>query len=133
LPEKIERQATCFDSGPPVEGVFSLARIFRENETPDRDGAGAVSRLWNRTTLLYRTEAANAIGGFVDLPGRLGETIDWLARGRDLGSTGSGLMHRWRRTSGNLCWPPRRRARSIPARHRQCRHGMQRCPSRLWH
>ncbi|MHA1190315.1 MAG: hypothetical protein ACTSSQ_07685, partial [Alphaproteobacteria bacterium] len=49
------------------------------------DGAGAVSRLWTRTTLLYRTEAANAIGSFVDLPGRLGETIDWLARGRDLG------------------------------------------------
>ena len=46
---------------------------------------GTVRRLWTRTTLLFRTEAAREVGDFVDLPGQLGEVIDWLARSRDLG------------------------------------------------
>ena len=68
-----------------VAGVFTLARMFPDGAPPDPQGTGAVRRLWTRTTLVFRTEMARAVGDFVDLPGRLGEVIDWLARSRDLG------------------------------------------------
>lgn len=85
LPSKIARQAEYFASNAGLAGVFSLARLFADGEPPASDGAGAIRRLWTRTTLLFRIEAARAVGDFVDLPGRLGEVIDWLARSRDLG------------------------------------------------
>ena len=84
LPQKIERQAALFRSDPGLAGVFSLARLFADGAAPDPNGEGAIRRLWTRTTLLFRTEAARAVGDFVDLPGQLGEVIDWLARSRDL-------------------------------------------------
>ena len=85
LPSKIARQAECFASDAGLAGVFSLARLFADSELPAPDGAGAIRRLWTRTTLWFRIEAARVVGDFVDLPGRLGEVIDWLARSRDLG------------------------------------------------
>jgi glycosyltransferase involved in cell wall biosynthesis len=85
LPHKIARQAACFEADPDVAGVFALARLFADGAEPDPDGAGAVRRLWTRTTLLFRSDAAREVGDFVDLPGRLGEVIDWLDRSRDLG------------------------------------------------
>jgi glycosyltransferase involved in cell wall biosynthesis len=85
LPQKAARQAACFDEDPAVAGVFTLARMFADGDTPDPEGSGALRRLWTRTTLMVRTEAAREIGDFVDLPGRLGEVIDWIARSRDLG------------------------------------------------
>jgi glycosyltransferase involved in cell wall biosynthesis len=85
LPDKIARQARCFRDYPDVAGVFSLAQLFRDGATPVDRELGAVQRLWTRTTMFYRSDAARAVGDLVDLPGRLGETIDWLARARDLG------------------------------------------------
>jgi hypothetical protein len=35
--------------------------------------------------LLFRTDAAREVGDLVDLPGYLGEVVDWLARSLDLG------------------------------------------------
>jgi hypothetical protein len=85
LPEKIARQAARLQVDIGVAGVFALARLFADGETPDPAGNGPVRRLWTRTTLLYRMDAAREVGDFVDLPGRLGEMVDWLARARDLG------------------------------------------------
>ncbi len=85
LPSKIAKQATVFEQDPGVAGVFTLARLFADGETPDPDGSGALRRLWTRSTLLFRTDAAREVGDFIDLPGRLGEVIDWLSRSRDLG------------------------------------------------
>jgi glycosyltransferase involved in cell wall biosynthesis len=85
LPRKIEIQASLFESEPGIAGVFSLARLFADGAAPDPNGQGAIRRLWTRTTLLFSTEAARAVGDFVDLPGQLGEGIDWLSRSRDLG------------------------------------------------
>jgi glycosyltransferase involved in cell wall biosynthesis len=85
LPRKIEIQASLFESEPGIAGVFSLARLFADGAAPDPNGQGAIRRLWTRTTLLFSTEAARAVGDFVDLPGQLGEVIDWLSRSRDLG------------------------------------------------
>jgi glycosyltransferase involved in cell wall biosynthesis len=85
VPEKIARQAARFAADPGVVGVFALARLFADGETPDPEGPGPVRRLWTRTTLLYRSDAAREVGDFVDLPGQLGEVVDWLARSRDLG------------------------------------------------
>ncbi len=85
LPQKIARQAACFEANPGLAGVFALARLFADGEAPAPDGNGTIRRLWTRTTLLFRREAAREVGDFIDLPGRLGEVIDWLARSRDLG------------------------------------------------
>jgi glycosyltransferase involved in cell wall biosynthesis len=85
LPRKMEIQASLFESEPGIAGVFSLARLFADGAAPDPNGQGAIRRLWTRTTLLFSTEAARAVGDFVDLPGQLGEVIDWLSRSRDLG------------------------------------------------
>lgn len=85
LPNKIARQAALFHDDPGLAGVFSLARLFTDGTVPDPNGGGAIRRLWTRTTLLFRTEAAHAVGDFIDLPGKVGEVVDWLARSRDLG------------------------------------------------
>lgn len=85
LPTKMARQIETLDADPGLTGVFTLARLFRDGDAPDPDGAGSVRRLWTRSTLLFRTEAARAVGDVVDLPGNLGEMIDWLARSLDLG------------------------------------------------
>jgi len=85
LPQKIARQVECFADDPGLAGVFTLARLFPDGQVPDPDGDGAVLRLWTRTTLLFRADAAREVGAVVDLPGRLGEMVDWLARSRDLG------------------------------------------------
>jgi glycosyltransferase involved in cell wall biosynthesis len=85
LPGKIERQAQCFEAAPETAGVFASARLFRDGGSEGDGGEGATQRLWTRTTLVYRSKAARDVGDFIDLPGRLGETIDWIARGRDLG------------------------------------------------
>jgi hypothetical protein len=85
LPHKIARQSDCFDADPGLAGVFSLARLFTDGEPATVAGDGAVRRLWTRTTLLFRQDAAREVGDFIDQPGKLGEVIDWLARSRDLG------------------------------------------------
>jgi glycosyltransferase involved in cell wall biosynthesis len=85
LPSKIAAQASVFGRDPGVSGVFTRARLFHDGAPLDPNGGGAARSLWGRTTLLYRTAAARAIGDVVDPPGRMGEMIDWLARGRDLG------------------------------------------------
>jgi glycosyltransferase involved in cell wall biosynthesis len=85
LPHKIERQFAFYADNTNLAGIFSLARLFNDGEKPDPQGIGAVRRLWTRTTMLFRTQAAREIGDFTDFPGQLGEVIDWLARSRDLG------------------------------------------------
>jgi len=85
LSQKIERQAARIEAEPDLAGVFGLARLFVDGEPPAADGNGPVRRLWTRTTLLFRIEAAREIGDFVDLPGRLGEVVDWMARSREIG------------------------------------------------
>ncbi len=85
LPEKAARQIAALEADPGLAGVFTLARQFRDGEAADPNGPGAVTRLWTRTTLLFRAEAAREVGDFTDLPGLLGEVVDWLARSRDIG------------------------------------------------
>jgi len=85
LPYKIACQAACFAADPGLAGVFALARLFLDGEPATAEGNGTVRRLWTRTTLLFRHEAARKVGDFIDQPGKLGEVIDWLARSRDLG------------------------------------------------
>lgn len=85
LPRKMEVQAQRFAEEDDIVGVFSLARQFAEHETPDPHAPGPEYRLWTRTTMVLRTEAAGQVGAFHDFPGRLGELVDWLSRSRELG------------------------------------------------
>ncbi len=85
LPNKIESQYAALNDDKDLVAVFTLARQFADGSDPDPEGDGAVRRLWTRTTMLFRTESALEVGDLVDLPGRLGELVDWLARSREMG------------------------------------------------
>jgi glycosyltransferase involved in cell wall biosynthesis len=85
LPHKIARQAAAFADDPELSGVFSLARQFIDGDPRNAQAGSGEHRLWTRTTLLYRSNAARKVGDFTDFPGRLGEVVDWLARARALG------------------------------------------------
>lgn len=83
LPRKVERQLALLDARPDLAGVFGRGQIFKGPVSAPV--LGPVVDLWSRTTLMMRTEAARAIGPMIDPPGGRGDTIDWIARGRDLG------------------------------------------------
>jgi len=85
LPEKMARQINRLDAEPAVAAVFSLAKMFADGADPDSGAPGPEIRLWTRTTMVYRTAAAREIGAMRDFPGYLGELVDWLGRGRELG------------------------------------------------
>ena len=85
LPSKMEKQLAYLEANRDVAGVFALGRLFRDREKSDPQGSGAVQRLWTRTTMVFRTEAAHEVGDLTDFPGYLGELIDWLGRSRALG------------------------------------------------
>ena len=85
LPRKAERQLAALHDDPDLAAVFTLGRLFRDGSEPDPAGDGAVTRLWTRTTMFFRTGAAQLVGDLVDAPGRLGELVDWLARSREIG------------------------------------------------
>ncbi|WP_428031319.1 glycosyltransferase family 2 protein [Ancylobacter sp.] len=84
LPPKMEVQAARLVGSPDITAAFSLARQFKDGETPDPH-VGPEYRLWTRTTMVLKTESARQVGDFHDFPGRLGELVDWLGRSRDLG------------------------------------------------
>lgn len=85
LPNKMERQLAYLEGHPEVDAVFALGRLFRDGEPADASGAGEVTRLWTRTTMVFRATAARETGDLLDFPGYLGELVDWLSRSRDLG------------------------------------------------
>jgi len=85
LPGKMQRQIEILAADPGLSGIFALARLFHDGERPDPDGASPDKRLWTRTTMVYRMDHARAIGDMADFPGYIGEFIDWISRGRDLG------------------------------------------------
>jgi glycosyltransferase involved in cell wall biosynthesis len=85
LPGKAERQLAVLRDDPGLAAVFTLGRLFRDGSQPDPAGDGRVTRLWTRTTMFFRTGAAQEVGDLVDPPGRLGELVDWLARSREIG------------------------------------------------
>jgi glycosyltransferase involved in cell wall biosynthesis len=84
LSDKAERQLRLFADNLDMDGVVGQTQVF---EGPI--GARRLIRVddnWGRTTLMFRTASARRIGLLrTDLPGHMGEVVDWIARGRDLG------------------------------------------------
>ncbi len=85
LPHKMERQIGALEADPGLAAVFSLAKVFPDGTAPDPAIHDQLVRLWTRTTMVCRTSAAREIGAMHDFPGYIGEFIDWVGRGRDLG------------------------------------------------
>ncbi|HUD52692.1 glycosyltransferase family A protein [Parvibaculum sp.] len=83
LPGKAERQLALLDARPGLAGVFARGQIFKGPVSAPV--LGPVADLWSRTTLMMRSGAARAIGPMIDPPGGRGDTIDWIARGREIG------------------------------------------------
>lgn len=85
LPQKMERQIAFLSQRPELMAVFTKGETFQDGESAQPPGAGGQLDLWTRTTMVYRADGMRAIGGMRDFPGNLGELIDWLGRGRELG------------------------------------------------
>ena len=85
LPHKMERQIAALEADAGLSAVFTLARVFPDGAEPDPAIHQQLVRLWTRTTMVCRTAAAREIGAMRDFPGYVGEFVDWIGRGRDLG------------------------------------------------
>ena len=83
LPDKMAVQLAHLQQNPDCGLVFCHMRTFRNDG--EQKGSDVVSAGWSRTTIAGRTDVARQIGDITDQPGRRGEMIDWLARGRHLG------------------------------------------------
>lgn len=85
LPVKMERQIAILSQRPELMAVFSKGETFQDREGRGPAAAGKTLDLWTRTTMVYRADGMRAIGAMRDFPGNLGDLIDWLGRGRELG------------------------------------------------
>lgn len=83
LPHKIERQLAALESAPDCSAVFGKLASFT-GDPASADFAGARDG-WSRSTMLVRRDAAMQTGAIGDLPGRVGEMVDWWARMREQG------------------------------------------------
>jgi glycosyltransferase involved in cell wall biosynthesis len=83
LPKKAEIQLRKMADASELSGLCSRAHTFKGQAAEPQ--LGSIIDFWSRTTLLVRSEVARKIGPMIDPPGGRGDTIDWIARGRDLG------------------------------------------------
>ncbi|WP_235679232.1 glycosyltransferase family 2 protein [Aquibium microcysteis] len=79
-PGKMELQLAHLAGAPAAAGVFGHWRTFRS--TPE-EGLGPAVAGWTRTTLTIRRDVLHGVGAMVDLPGRVGDMIDWIQRARE--------------------------------------------------
>jgi glycosyltransferase involved in cell wall biosynthesis len=84
LPHKMEKQLQEFLRHKEIAACFAQTRQFHDGSTDD--GSGRAADAWTRTTMVMRTEVALSVGRVVDLPGGVGELVDWLARIRETGA-----------------------------------------------
>jgi glycosyltransferase involved in cell wall biosynthesis len=84
LPQKARLQLDRLEADPGLSGLFAKGRTFKGSASAPN--FGPLVDLWVRTTLLMRAELARRIGPLADdLPGNMGELVDWIARGREMG------------------------------------------------
>jgi len=83
LPGKARTQLEYLAQNPAISGLFGRAQIFKG--TVEQPVLGSIIDMWSRTTMMIRTSVAREIGPMFDPPGGRGDTIDWLARGQELG------------------------------------------------
>ena len=83
IQEKAARQMERLAAVPVLDGVFSLARLFKHGETPRPEAP--VQQFWGRTTMLMRTASARRVGPVIDPAHGRGDMVDWIARARELG------------------------------------------------
>jgi glycosyltransferase involved in cell wall biosynthesis len=81
--EKTALQLERLAAVPELDGVFSLARLFKHGEQPHPNAP--VQEFWGRTTMLIRTASARRVGPVIDPAHSRGDMIDWIARARELG------------------------------------------------
>ncbi len=80
LPSKMDRQLSYLQCTPNCSAVFAQMQCFGHPKYDQQIQDG-----WSRTTMVFRRPLFTEIGGFMDPPGRRGEMVDWLAKGREAG------------------------------------------------
>lgn len=84
LPGKAESQIRYLLEKPGVAGTFTRATVFHGSATQPRFGRDM--DLWTRSTMLLRGSVVKQLGLMLtDMPGGMGEFVEWTSRGRDLG------------------------------------------------
>lgn len=82
LPGKADTQLLRLEKSSEISGLCTRAQTFKGSIS--EPVLGSAFDLWSRTTMIIRAEAARQIGPMADPPGGRGDTVDWIARGRDL-------------------------------------------------
>ncbi len=83
LKNKAAMQLEIFSAKPALSGLCTRVQTFKG--ALNSPVLGATFDLWGRTTMMIHTEAAHSIGDMIDPPGGRGDTVDWIARAKDLG------------------------------------------------
>lgn len=82
LADKMERQMAHMIARPALMASFGHMQAFRDSPA---HGLGRPVAAWARSTMLIRTGLLALVGPMVDLPAKVGDMIDWIARVRELG------------------------------------------------
>lgn len=82
LPDKMRLQLAFMADRSDLMASFGHMQAFRGSPA---EGLGRPVPAWVRSTMVIRTELLQLVGPMVDLPARIGELIDWLARVREMG------------------------------------------------
>lgn len=82
LPHKMRIQLAFMHERPELMASFGHMQAFRGSPA---DGLGRPVPAWARSTMLVRPELLERVGPLVDLPAKVGDMIDWLARAREMG------------------------------------------------
>jgi glycosyltransferase involved in cell wall biosynthesis len=81
LQHKMEVQLETLSQHPEYGAVLSHVQEFNDEGNSELNSYG----MWGRSTLVIKQEDATRIGEVIDPPGRLGDMIDWIKRGQELG------------------------------------------------
>lgn len=82
LPDKMRIQLADMTARPHLMASFGHMQAFRGSPA---DGLGRPVPAWARSTMVIRKELLDSVGPMVDLPAKVGDMIDWLARVRERG------------------------------------------------
>lgn len=81
LPHKMEVQLNAFAQQEYISAILSHVEDFKDDVLYKTESYA----MWGRSTMLIKTEDAKLIGDIIDFPGNLGDMIDWIKRGQELG------------------------------------------------
>jgi glycosyltransferase involved in cell wall biosynthesis len=80
VPEKIEKQFAVLLADDDPKIVFSRMSVFGNSDPTETIHSGRFG--WSRSTLFLSMKTYREVGPFIELPGFVGEVVEWIDRAR---------------------------------------------------